>query len=73
MKTKDYYNQYTDEFTRATLYVDMDGLYQPFLAKLPTFARILDVDCGFSRDKLVFKSKFYKVDIIDYSGNFEKE
>ena len=67
MKTIDYYNQYADEFTQATLHVDMESLYQPFLAELPERAYILDVGCGAGRDTLAFKNKGYKVDAIDYS------
>ena len=67
MKTRDYYNQYADEFTQATLNVDMESLYQPFLAELPEHARILDVGCGSGRDILALKNKGYKVDAIDYA------
>lgn len=45
MKTIDYYNQYADEFAQATLHVDMESLYQPFLVELPESTRILDVGC----------------------------
>lgn len=34
MKTIDYYNQYAEEFSQATLHVDMETLYQPFRAEL---------------------------------------
>ena len=57
MKTIDYYNQYADQFLQATLYVDMESLYQPFLAELPERARILDVGCGSGRDTLAFLNK----------------
>lgn len=67
MKTIDYYNQYADEFTQATLNVDMESLYKPFLAELPESARILDLGCGSGRDTLAFKNKGYQVDAIDYS------
>ena len=67
MKTIDYYNQYADEFTQATLHVDMESLYQPFLAELPQGARILDVGCGSGRDTLAFKNKGYTVEAMDYS------
>jgi len=67
MKTIDYYNQYADEFTQATLNVDMESLYKPFLAELPESARILDLGCGSGRDTLTFKNKGYQVDAIDYS------
>lgn len=68
MKTIDYYNQYADEFTQATLNVDMESLYQPFLAELPKHAYILDVGCGAGRDILAFKNKGHKVEAIDYSA-----
>ena len=67
MKTIDYYNQYANEFTQATLNVDMESLYKPFLAELPESARILDLGCGSGRDTLAFKNKGYQVDAIDYS------
>ncbi|MGB9190958.1 class I SAM-dependent methyltransferase [Acinetobacter sp.] len=67
MKTIDYYNQYADQFLQATLYVDMESLYQPFLSVLPEGARILDVGCGSGRDTLAFLNKGYQVDAIDYS------
>jgi SAM-dependent methyltransferase len=67
MKTMDYYNQYADEFTQATLNVDMESLYQPFFAELPECAYILNVGCGSGRDTLAFKNIGYKVDAIDYS------
>ncbi|VXA84268.1 Tellurite resistance protein [Acinetobacter sp. 8I-beige] len=67
MKTIHYYNQYADEFTQATLNVDMESLYKPFLAELPEYARILDLGCGSGRDTLAFKNKGYQVDAIDYS------
>ncbi len=67
MKTIDYYNQYADQFVQATLYVDMESLYQPFLAELPDSARILDLGCGSGCDTLAFKNRGYQVDGIDYS------
>lgn len=67
MKTIDYYNQFADEFAQATLHVDMETLYQPFLAELPESALILDLGCGSGRDTLAFKNKGYQVDAIDYS------
>lgn len=72
MKTLDYYNQYADQFTQATLNVDMQSLYQPFLAELPECAYILDIGCGSGRDTLAFKNKGYDVDAIDYSEELVK-
>ena len=72
MKTIDYYNQYADEFAQATLHVDMESLYQPFLAELPYSARIFDVGCGAGRDILAFKNKGYQVEAIDYSEELMK-
>lgn len=49
IKIIDYYNQYADEFMQATLNVDMESLYQPFLAEFLPSGRILDVGCGAGR------------------------
>lgn len=46
MKILSDYNQYAEEFTQVTLHVDMESLYQPFLAELPESTYILDVGCG---------------------------
>ena len=69
----DYYNQYADEFTVSTFKVDMESLYQPFLAELQEGTRILDVGCGSGRDTLAFKNKGYHVDAIDYSDELVKK
>ncbi|WP_334136410.1 class I SAM-dependent methyltransferase [Acinetobacter schindleri] len=73
MKTIDYYNKHAEEFTASTFEVDMESLYQPFLAELPEGARILDVGCGSGRDTLAFKKKGYQVDSIDYSEELVKK
>ena len=73
MKTIDYYNKYAEEFTASTFEVDMESLYQPFLAELPEGARILDVGCGSGRDTLAFKNKGYQLDAIDYSEELVKK
>ena len=72
MKTIDYYNKHAEEFTASTFEIDMESLYQPFLAKLPERAHILDVGCGAGRDTLAFKNKGYDVDAIDYSEELVK-
>ncbi len=73
LKTIDYYNKHAEEFTASTFEVDMESLYQPFLAELPEGARILDVGCGSGRDTLAFKKKGYQVDAIDYSEELVKK
>ncbi|MCK4111598.1 class I SAM-dependent methyltransferase [Acinetobacter radioresistens] len=73
MKTIDYYNKHAEEFTASTFEVDMESLYQPFLALLPENAHILDLGCGSGRDSLVFKNKGYHVDAIDYSEELIKK
>ena len=73
MKTIDYYNKHAEEFIALTFDVDMESLYQPFLAELPEGARILDVGCGSGRDTLAFKNKGYQVDAIDYSEELVKK
>lgn len=73
MKTIDYYNKHAEEFTASTFEVDMEILYQPFLAELPEGTRILDVGCGSGRDTLAFKNKGYQVDAIDYSEELVKK
>jgi len=73
MKTIDYYNKHAEEFIALTFDVDMESLYQPFLAELPEGARILDVGCGSGRDTLAFKDKGYQVEGIDYSAELVKK
>ena len=73
MKTRDYYNKHADEFAVSTFKVDMESLYQPFLAELQEGVRILDVGCGSGRDTLAFKNKGYQVDAIDYSEELVKK
>jgi|SRR5690606_29729884 len=73
MKTIDYYNKHAEEFTASTFEVDMESLYQPFLAEFPEGARILDVGCGSGRDTLAFKKKGYQVDAMDYSEELVKK
>ena len=73
MKIIDYYNKHAEEFIALTFDVDMESLYQPFLAELPEGARILDVGCGSGRDTLAFKDKGYQVEAIDYSAELVKK
>lgn len=73
MKTIDYYNHHAEEFANSTLHVEMESLYQPFLALLPEHAHILDLGCGSGRDSLAFKNKGYRIDAIDYSEALAKK
>lgn len=67
MKNIDYYNKQADQFIQSTLKVDMETLYESFLAELPKNGRILDIGCGSGRDTLAFKNMGYQVEAIDYS------
>ena len=73
MKTIDYYNKHTEEFTASTFKVEMESLYAPFLRYLPEQASILDLGCGSGRDSLAFKNKGYQVEAIDYSAELVKK
>ncbi|MDQ9019571.1 class I SAM-dependent methyltransferase [Acinetobacter sichuanensis] len=73
MKTIDYYNKYAEEFTQATLNVNMESLYRPFLAELSESAYILDVGSGSGSDSLAFKDKGYYVEAIDFSEELVKK
>lgn len=73
MKTIDYYNNHAEEFTHLTFQVEMESLYEPFLALLPEHAHILDLGCGSGRDSSAFKNKGYHVDAIDYSEALVKK
>ena len=73
MHNFNYYDQNADEFIAATLHVNMDSLYQPFLDHLVLGARILDLGCGSGRDSLAFIQKGYCVDAMDYSKALVKQ
>lgn len=62
-----YYNNNAESFAEQTQNVDMDSLYQPFLAHVPAQGLILDLGCGSGRDSLSFLNKGYKVEAADYS------
>ena len=69
--TANYYNERTQDFVERTLYLDMQSLYQPFLAELakvsPDQHHILDLGCGSGRDSLYFTNLGFKVTAIDAS------
>lgn len=73
MQTHQYYNKYATEFVNSTFNVDMERLYQPFLANICDGGVILDLGCGSGRDSLAFKNKGYKIEAIDYSEELVKQ
>ncbi|GAA4012039.1 class I SAM-dependent methyltransferase [Deinococcus rubellus] len=62
-----YYDQHAETFEDQTLHLDMEGLYAPFLSRLPSSASILDAGCGPGRDALAFGQRGYSVDAFDAS------
>jgi SAM-dependent methyltransferase len=64
-RTLAYYDQHADEFLKSTVNVDMNGLYEPFLAGIPAQGRILDAGCGSGRDTDAFLKMGYSVVSID--------
>ncbi len=62
-----YYEANAQRFFQETRSVDMSPLYEPFLALLPSGARILDAGCGSGRDSLAFLERGYEVAAMDAS------
>lgn len=56
-----------ERFVRATVNLDVDVLYKPFLQLLPPKARILDAGCGAGRDLKAFAEAGYVVLVMDAS------
>ncbi|MFT4558227.1 MAG: SAM-dependent methyltransferase, partial [Planctomycetaceae bacterium] len=52
----------------GTIGVNMELLYQPFLAMLPEAGTILDAGCGSGRDSKAFLDRGYSVTAIDASA-----
>ena len=65
--TAEWYEHGASEYEKRTLYVDMSGLYEPFLEQLPVGAHILDAGCGSGRDSLYFSKHGYRVTAFDQS------
>lgn len=74
--TADFYNDNAQAFVEQTLRVDMQILYKPFIASLPTTNQsqqhILDLGCGSGRDSLYFADLGFKVTAIDDSSTLIK-
>lgn len=66
-KTLEYYEKHAEDFYRDTVYADVTELYQLFLDKLPSKARILDLGCGSGRDSKHFRELGYEVTAMDGS------
>ncbi len=62
-----YYEANAPRFFEETCDVDMSPLYEPFLSRLPSEARILDAGCGSGRDSLYFLDNGYEVTSFDAS------
>ncbi|MGL6177499.1 MAG: class I SAM-dependent methyltransferase [Vibrionaceae bacterium] len=70
--TIDYYNQNAQSFIDSTLHVDMQDLYEPFVALLPKNALILDAGCGCGRDSKAFLAMGFQVEAMDASKEMAK-
>ena len=72
--TINYYNDNARAFIKQTFSLDMQLLYEPFIASLPATTqsqqRILDVGCGSGRDSLYFSELGLDVTAIDASAVF---
>jgi SAM-dependent methyltransferase len=62
-----YYEANAKKYAESTLNIDLAHLYEPFLALLPSRARILDVGCGGGRDLKAFRDRGFKPVGIDPS------
>lgn len=65
--TKQYYNQNAQQFFDATLHLDVNALYTPFLPHIPLHGTILDAGCGSGRDSKHFLDLGFKVVSFDAS------
>lgn len=72
--TVNFYNDNAQAFIEQTFSLEMQSLYQPFIASLPATTqsqhRILDVGCGSGRDSLHFAQLGLDVTAIDGSAAF---
>lgn len=66
-RTVAYYDQNAEAFVAATVDVDMEELYKPFLELLRPRAHILDFGCGSGRDSLAFLKRRFRVTPMDAS------
>jgi SAM-dependent methyltransferase len=66
-QTLEYYERYAERYFEATSDADLSALYERFLRRLPTGARILDAGSGSGRDTLAFLRRGYAVSAFDSS------
>lgn len=64
----EYYSQNARSFFDSTAFVDMSGLHDVFLSRLPAKAHILDAGCGSGRDAKAFADRGFKVSAFDASS-----
>lgn len=69
----DYYDANARTFTAETKDLDLSHAWEPFLAALPSPARILDAGCGSGRDALVFLRRGHDVTACDASARMVAE
>jgi superfamily II DNA or RNA helicase/SAM-dependent methyltransferase len=62
-----YYSQNARSFFDSTAFVDMSGLHDVFLSRLPAKAHILDAGCGSGRDAKTFVDRGFSVSAFDAS------
>jgi len=63
-----YYDANAEEYSAATLQIDMNALRSRFLSNVPPCARILDAGCGSGRDTVAFLRRGYSVAAFDASA-----
>lgn len=66
--TRRYYEDRAEEYLARTANLDMESMYGPFLALIPSGGKILDAGCGPGRDSLAFLKKGHRVSAFDASA-----
>ena len=66
--TRRYYEDKAEEYLTRTCHLDMESLYKPFLALIPSGGTILDAGCGPGRDVLAFLKQGFRVTAFDASA-----
>jgi 2-polyprenyl-3-methyl-5-hydroxy-6-metoxy-1,4-benzoquinol methylase len=63
-----YYDANAEEYSAATLQIDMNAIRSRFLSSVPPGALILDAGCGSGRDTVAFLRRGYSVTGFDASA-----